>query len=261
MGIFDVVDNNKVNFEFSQGTSRSGKSSFNHYGTAVMGTSFLAPHTGTYEITFLDRAEIDVTKTFAQINFIPPPRCFTTCYVTSFAKFSYDVRAENYNDGTENYWTSESSDLKDLEIMISSKSIRAEMFGLPMPIESFADRNPERAQLIQVAGSKASDLVVGFVSGAICGVCSVAVVALTTDLISDAIDGLLNEDSRLFGLITGPGGSGIVSRESFGGEFPSATTFEVELDKGELVFVSGRVIVVIDQVDDSNTLIEICCIS
>jgi len=255
--VFDVVDNNKVNFEFSQGTSRDGKSSFTHYGVAVMGTSFLAPHTGTYEITFLDRAEILEPKTSASINFIPSrtdggPRCNETCYVTSFAKFSYDVRAENYNDGTENYWTSGSTDKKDLEIMISSKSIRAELLGDPEPIESFATRNPDRAQLIQVGGSKASDLVVGFVSGAICGICATAVVALTSDLISDAIEGLLNEDSKLFGLITGSGGSGIVSRESFGGVFPSATTFEVELDKDELVFVSSRVIVVIDQVDDSS---------
>jgi len=250
--VFDVVDNNKVNFEFSQGTSRSGKSSFNHYGTAVMGTSFLAPHTGTYEITFLDRAEIDVTKTFAQINFIPPPRCFTTCYVTSFAKFSYDVRAENYNDGTENYWTSGNSDTKDMNIFISSPTITAAGLGQALPPETFASRNKAQADIITVAGTAVSNFVVGAVSALVCNVCAAAVVAVTSSFISDEIEGLLNEDSNLFGAITGSGGSGIISRETFGGEFPSATTFEVELDKDELVFVSSRIIVVIDQVDDSS---------
>lgn len=255
--VFDVVDNNKVNFEFSQGTSRTGFSSFNHYGTVVMGTSFLAPHTGTYEITFLDRAEIIEPKTSVSINFIPSrvdggPRCFETCYVTSFAKFSYDVRAENYNDGTENYFTSGNSDTKDMNIFISSKTIKAAQLGQALPPETFASRNPAQAEIITVAGTVVSNLVVGVVSFAICNVCSSVIVAATSSFITDEIEGLLNEDSNLFGAIIGPGGSGIVSSESFGGVFPSATTFEVELDKDELVFVSSRIIVVIDQVDDSS---------
>jgi len=251
--VFDDVsaDNNKVSFHFNQGTSRDGKSSFSHFATVVIGTSFLAPHTGTYEITFLDRAFIDVTKTFAHINFIPPPRADTN-YVTSFAKFSYDIRAENYNDGTANYFTSGNSDTKDMNIFISSPTIRAEGLGEVLPTETFASRNPGQAVIITVAGTAVSNIVVGAVSGLICNVCASVVIAATSPFIAEQIEGLLNEDSNLFGAIIGPGGSGIVSQKNFGRTAPSATTFEVELDKGELVFLSSKIIIGIDQADTSS---------
>jgi len=256
----DTVNKNFVSFWFNDRTSRSNPDNniFSHHATVIIGTAFIAPFTGNYELTFEDEVNIDSTKSYAHMNFFKRPRADDN-YVASFAKFSYDVRAEHYDSGIVRYFTTQNqADIKDLEVLISAENIRAAA-GVPPPVKTFATEQPEKAEDIADAAETASNILVGLLGTAVgCPLCGTALGAVTGPLVNEEVAKLLNEESNIFSTITNidrnddDDGDRITVQKNFGANFNSATTFEVELEEGELVFLSSRVIVGINQVDSSS---------
>jgi len=251
---------NKVSFHFRDQTSRSRPDNnvFAHDAVFIIGTSFIAPHTGQYEIAFRDHIVIDSSESFVSMNFLKRPRAADN-YVAAFAKFSYDVVANDLDDDTiQNYFTTQNKrDTKDLEFLISAANLNAKA-GDPPPVTTFATEQPDRADLIKFGGAAAGRALISVLGFAVnCGVCGTALGAVAESFIADEIGKLLNEESNIFSDAVNLGsddddGDRILVRKFFGADFTDVTTFEMDLEKDELVVLSSRLVVGINQIDSSS---------